>query len=365
MYGYLGVGERRLPAPSQAKDAVLSNNAGKHFLSLPPVTSMIEPPPIAPVPPPPPPVSVNVGTLPAGKSVIIKFAVTVNNPLTSPSTATTVSNTGTVSGSNFGPVNSNPDTAQLCVPPVTTTALSNQTVAQGTTATFTTKLTGSGPFTFVWKKGATILNSGDLGGRATIATSTAGNDTTSTLTITGTVPLDADTYTADGTNLAACNDAAVHQTATLTVVQPPTISKAFNPTTITQGNTSQLTFTITNPNSATTLTGVAFSDTLPAGLTVAYSGRPTCSGTLTTTNSAGVISLSGASIGTGGSNTCQFSVTVTGTTGGAKNNTTGAVSSSNGGTGTNSNTATLKGLGPPTIRKNISTAHITAAPRTG
>src|SRR5260370_24772213 len=203
MYGYLGVGERRLPAQRQAKRGGRTNNAGKHFLSLPPVTSMIEPPPIAPVPPPPPPVSVNVGTLPAGKSVIIKFAVKVNSPLTSPSTATSVSNTATVSGTGFT-VNSNTDTAQLCVPTVTTTPLTDQTVAQGTTATFTTKLTGSAPFTFVWKKGVTTLNNGDLGGRATITTSTVGSDTTSTLPITSTVPTDADTYTADGTKLAAC-----------------------------------------------------------------------------------------------------------------------------------------------------------------
>lgn len=45
-------------------------------------------------------VSVNVGTLPAGKSITITFQATINNPFN----ATQASNQGTVSGSNFAPV---------------------------------------------------------------------------------------------------------------------------------------------------------------------------------------------------------------------------------------------------------------------
>ena len=68
---------------------------------------------------------------------------------------------------------------------------------------------GPGPITFVWKKGATVLNNGDLGGRVTI---TSGANT-STLTITGTVLSDADTYTVE----AAGGCSTTSQSATLTV----------------------------------------------------------------------------------------------------------------------------------------------------
>ena len=56
---------------------------------------------------------------------------------------------------------------------------------------------------------ATVLNNGDLGGRVTITT--VGN--TSTLTITGTVLSDADTYTVEATG--GCSTTS--QSATLTV----------------------------------------------------------------------------------------------------------------------------------------------------
>lgn len=90
-----------------------------------------------------------------------------------------------------------------------TTDPSDQVVCEGATATFTTTASGPTPITFVWKKGATVLNNGDLGGRVTI---TNGSNT-STLSISGTVLSDADTYTVEATG--ACNTAS--QSATLTV----------------------------------------------------------------------------------------------------------------------------------------------------
>src|SRR5690242_2261666 len=50
------------------------------------------------------------------------------------------------------------------------------------------------------------------------------------------------------------------------VVTPPAITKAFGAAAIPLNTSTSLTFTITNPNGATDLTGVSFSDTLPAGL---------------------------------------------------------------------------------------------------
>lgn len=100
-------------------------------------------------------------------------------------------------------------TANMTIDTNQTTDPADQVVCEGQTATFTTTASGPGTITFVWKKGATILNNGDLGGRVTI---TSGSNT-STLSISGTVVSDTDTYTVEATG--ECNTAT--QTATLTV----------------------------------------------------------------------------------------------------------------------------------------------------
>jgi uncharacterized repeat protein (TIGR01451 family) len=143
--------------------------------------------------------------------------------------------------------------------------------------------------------------------------------------------------------------------ASIAVVAPPSIADVFNPTAIALNATSSLTFTITNPSANTVaLTGVAFTDTLPVGLTVANATATVCGGTLTTTASAGIV-LTGASIAA--SSQCQFSVTVTGAASGNYTNTTGAVSSTNGGTG-NTAAANLTVASPPAIAKAFGAAKI-------
>src|SRR5437660_211078 len=160
-------------------------------------------------------------------------------------------------------------------------------------------------------------------------------------------------------------------TATVTVVAPATISKAFNPTSIPKNGTSTITFTISNPNNPGTpsngdLTGEAFSDTLPVSggagsATLVVSGTPnvtnTCGGTVTATAGSGGISLTGGSIATPGA-TCTIVVNVTGTQSGTVTNTTGAVSSTNGGTGATSNTATLIVASPPSSTKSFNPTQI-------
>lgn len=100
-------------------------------------------------------------------------------------------------------------TVNITVSANTTSDPSDQTVCEGATATFTTTTSGAGPITYVWKKGATVLNNGDLGGRVTI---TNGSNT-STLSISGTVLSDAGTYTVEATG--NCNTSS--QSATLVV----------------------------------------------------------------------------------------------------------------------------------------------------
>lgn len=126
---------------------------------------------------------------------------------------------------------------------------------------------------------------------------------------------------------------------TVTAIGPPSIAKTFSPDSIAVGDTPSLQFTITNSNSGTALTGVAFTDTLPAGVTVTSATSSECGGTLTVTAPSS-IALSGGSIASSAS--CNFSVTVTGATAGSKVNTTGTVSSTNGGDGnTASDTLTV------------------------
>ena len=116
-------------------------------------------------------------------------------------------------------------------------------------------------------------------------------------------------------------------------VAPPTIAKAFGAASIVVNGTTTLTFTLTNPNPGIALTGVGFTDTLPAGLVVATPNglANTCGGTVTAVAGSGSVGLANGGLPAGGS--CTITVSVTGTTAGAKNNTTSAVTSTEGGAG--------------------------------
>ena len=115
---------------------------------------------------------------------------------------------------------------------------------------------------------------------------------------------------------------------------PPTISKAFGAATIPLNNSTSLSFTLANPNSGSMLTGIGFTDSLPAGLVVTTPNGLSGScggGTITASAGSTSISLSGSSLNASAS--CNFSVTVTGIAQGAQNNTTSAVTSNEGGNG--------------------------------
>ncbi len=137
--------------------------------------------------------------------------------------------------------------------------------------------------------------------------------------------------------------------ASLSVVAPPVITKAFAGATVSLNGTTSLRFTITNPASNTvSLTGVAFSDTLPPGLVVSTPNglSGSCGGTVSAPAGSSSISLSGGAIPVNSS--CSFAVNVAAKTAGLKSNSTGAVSSDNGGSG-NAAAATLAVVGPPTV----------------
>jgi uncharacterized repeat protein (TIGR01451 family) len=116
------------------------------------------------------------------------------------------------------------------------------------------------------------------------------------------------------------------------VVAPPVIVKSFSTATVGLNLSTTLTFTITNPNGATDLTGVSFNDNMPAGLIIANpdSLTGTCDpGVITTAPDN--INLVGATILAGSS--CTFSVDVLAIATGNQVNTTDPVTSNEGGTG--------------------------------
>jgi len=120
--------------------------------------------------------------------------------------------------------------------------------------------------------------------------------------------------------------------------KPPVIVKSFVPNIISPGGTSTLTFTISNPNPSGQLTGIAFTDTLPAGLIIANPPgiTNTCGGTFLVQPT---ISLTnGGPLAAG--NSCVVSVNVTGANGGSYCNITSAISAT-GVTGGQSNQACL------------------------
>ncbi len=134
--------------------------------------------------------------------------------------------------------------------------------------------------------------------------------------------------------------------ASVTVVAPPSITKTFSPDKFIPGGTTTVSFTITNPNTTVSLLGVAFTDSLPAGLLVTSPAVLTTNCIGTETANAGIISLSGASIAASGS--CTLSTSVTAPEGIYNNSV--QVTSSNGGTG-NTSMARVYVATPPNLSK--------------
>ncbi len=116
---------------------------------------------------------------------------------------------------------------------------------------------------------------------------------------------------------------------------PPSFSKSFNPIQTGVGAVSTLTFTIDNASGGAPATSLAFTDNLPAGMTVANPPNlqlSNISGTVTATAGASSISLSDGILPLGITGT--ISVDVTSSSAGTLANTTGDLTSSNGNSGT-------------------------------
>ncbi|MCP4663082.1 MAG: IPTL-CTERM sorting domain-containing protein [bacterium] len=111
----------------------------------------------------------------------------------------------------------------------------------------------------------------------------------------------------------------------------PTFTKLFGPDTIGPGSVSTLTFTITGIDPVNPVSDLAFTDNLPAGVTIATPANATslCGGTLSAPDGGGTIDFSGGGIGPAPS-ACLITVDVTSSTPGTHTNTSGDLSSSAG-----------------------------------
>ncbi|HEX3093918.1 MAG TPA: hypothetical protein VHW72_14895, partial [Candidatus Angelobacter sp.] len=125
---------------------------------------------------------------------------------------------------------------------------------------------------------------------------------------------------------------------------PPTITKSFSAAQVGLNQSVTLTFTITNPNPATDLTGVNMNDNLPAGLIIANpdSMVGSCDPGVITTAPSNINLIGGTILA---SSSCTFSIDVLAIATGTQVNTTDPVTSNEGGTG-NTATATVDVVTP-------------------
>lgn len=120
--------------------------------------------------------------------------------------------------------------------------------------------------------------------------------------------------------------------ATITVVTPPTLSASFGTTTMDVGQTTALTYTLTNPNTTQSLSNVSFTDSLSSGLIIAtpngLTGN-TCSTTPTATAGGSSISFTGGTVAANAS--CTFTINVFATRPGEQDDNPSTVSSTESG----------------------------------
>ncbi len=316
-------------------------------------------------------IGVTVGTVPGNALCSMTLNVMATSAGVKVNTTSTISSTeGGVGGTATATLNVDapPSIAKSFVPNSSAVTGVSTLSFSITNPNSATALTGVS-FTDVFPAGVQVASPPNVStiGCGTPTYAPAAGDTT--LTFSGATILAADLCTVTVSVTATTTGAKVNTTGsvtstnggtgntgtdTLTVLASPTIANAFLPNQIAVNGLSTLSFTITNPNTGTAFTGVAFADTFPAGVQVAGTPGATTSGcgTPTFAPAGGNTSLSFSGATVAASGTCTVTINVTGTTAGTKINTTGNVTSTNGGTG-NTATDTLTVIAPPTIAKSF------------
>lgn len=130
------------------------------------------------------------------------------------------------------------------------------------------------------------------------------------------------------------NSGSASDTLTVNASPTPDFGKAFSPQTIDPGEVSTLTFTVDNTESPEDAALLAFSDLMPAGMTVNLpaNASSTCAGgVLVAVAGTDMIELTGGSVGAGES--CQVSADITASAPGSLVNVSGDLTSSLGNSG--------------------------------
>ncbi|MFO1322819.1 MAG: hypothetical protein U1F15_02035 [Burkholderiales bacterium] len=267
-------------------------------------------------------------TIPAGNCTIV---VTITS-----STPGTVTNTTGTLSTNAG--DAPPASADLTVSALPTLAksINPATIGIGGSATLTLTLgntnpgaiTLTAPFTDPMPAGVTTT--GGNTGTCTGVTVAAGSITMasgSTIPPGGCTIVVAITSATTGTvtnttgNLTTSTGTAPPAQAPLTVTAVNSaLGKSIVPSTIVAGGSATLTITLGNANQIPLTLSAAFTDTMPAGVTITGGNTGTCGGV--STDSTTITKSSGSTIPVGG---CTIVVTITSATPGTVTNTTGTL----------------------------------------
>jgi len=333
-------------------------------------------------------VSLSGGTLTASPAAgsSCTFSVAVKGTTAGTKLNTTNAITSTEAGTG---ATSNTAALEVIAPPAITKSFSPTTIAPGGVTTLTINISNPGSntvqlngvaFTDNFPANLVVANPNGLANTCGgTATATPGSGTFSlsggtipvnsscTMSVMVTTPVGGlyvnNTNAVNSTNGGTGNSAS----ASLTVIAPPTISKVFQPNIVLQNGTTLLSFTISNPNTNTSLTGISFADNLLGGLVLDSPNDLTnsCGGTITAIAGSSSISLAGGMLGPGSNPllaTCSISVKVKApNTLGTLNNTTGPITANETVPGAASNTASLTVIAPPvapTISKSFGAATI-------
>ncbi len=289
-------------------------------------------------------VALSGGTIPASSSC----TVTVN--VQSSIAGSYLNSTGTIVAGNapsFGPVSAT--LVVLAVPTVSKGFAPNPILVNGTSQiTITLNNSNAQAITgvsFLDTYPAGLVNTASPAAATTCGgTATAASNGNSVALAGGTIPANSSctvtvnvtsaaggTYVNNTGNITTSVGTIPGAQGTLIVIVPLSVTKGFNPGTITTGGTSLMTITLTNPNATIAVTGIGFTDAYPSN--VVNTGTPgatnTCNGSLTTAPNGNTLQLAGGSILAGGS--CAITVNVTSAVQGTYNNSTGTVVTANAG----------------------------------
>jgi uncharacterized protein (TIGR03437 family) len=314
-------------------------------------------------------------TIPASGSCTVIFSVTSSTAGAQTNAASGITTNQTAAGTG-----SNTATLTVLSAPTISKAFNPATIQSGGTSTVTLTLTNTNAVALTGGAFSdTLVNMSAAGGAAAGTCSGANTNSftagATSLSFSGIgIPSSGNctvTFSVTSTSIGAQTNAtsgvtttqtptagAASNSATLTVTYIlPTISKAFNPTSIQSGGTSVVTLTLTN-NNTVALTGGAFTDTLANMSAAGGAVTGSCVGTTPSSLTAGTTALSFTGITIPLSGNCTVIFSVTSSTAGVQSNATSGVTTNQTAVGTASNTASLTVYAPPTISKAFNPATI-------